>query len=379
MRHERIDNWPTAAEYLKKTRPDDSVYFFSPRRLCATHLFFSDIFPGTVTYAVKANDHVDVLRTLAQAGMTAFDVASVVEMAKVRSVSPNAQLHYHNPVRSQSEIAIAKTFGVRSWSIDCLAELDKLGDLPPGSEIAVRFKLPMQGAAYDFGEKFGTTPENAASLLQAVVARGFVPCLTFHPGTQCTDVEAWARYIHEAARIAEAAQVRIARLNVGGGFASDRGAEMPDLEKSIAHIAMTHAKVFASTLPELVCEPGRSMVANSFAVGLCVKAIRPDGSLILNDGIYGALAEWRDMVAVGSRLIAVYSADGTPKTSPSRPRVVFGPTCDSLDRVDQQIALPNDIEEGDYIVIQGMGAYSLSLACGFNGYGQGAVVKTEDF
>lgn len=121
------------------------------------------------------------------------------------------------------------------------------------------------------------------------------------------------------------------------------------------------------------------MVADSFAVAVRVKSLRPDGSIIMNDGVYGALSEWRDMAAIGSRLINFYDAKGRLKNGPRVPRVVFGPTCDSLDRVKEPMAMPENIVEGDYMGVQGMGAYSMSLACRFNGYGQGAFIKTDTF
>ena len=378
MRHEQIPH-PIEHHIQDAFAAEGTVYAFSPARLRARVSLFQGCFPGLVTYAVKANDHPLVLQTLVDAGMQAFDVASVAEMQRVREVNPTAVLHYHNPVRSRQEIECAKEFGVRSYSIDDKTELDKLGDLPKGSEIAVRFKLPMQGAAYDFGEKFGTTPDVAAELLQIVAARGYVPCLTFHPGTQCTDHTAWARHIKAAVQICEAAGVRIARLNVGGGFAADRGVVYPDLSPVFAEIAQAKDRYFGTEAPELVCEPGRSMVSDSFSVMLSVKAVRPNGAVILNDGIYGALAEWRDMAAIGTRLIRVYDRHGVQRKDELRPRVVFGPTCDSLDRVTQPMALPKSIAEGDMIVVDGMGAYSMSLACEFNGYGAIHVIKLEEF
>ena len=142
---------------------------------------------GLVTYGVKANAHPLVLDNLAAAGLTAFDVASPVEMQAVRAAVPNAVLHYHNPVRSRAEVATAKRFGVQSWSIDSATELDKLGALPPGGEIAVRLHLPVTGAAYDFGMKFGAKPAQVAAFLRWVTERGVTPSLTFHPGTPCTD------------------------------------------------------------------------------------------------------------------------------------------------------------------------------------------------
>jgi ornithine decarboxylase len=379
MRHEQIEKWESAAEFLQTCQPDDPVYFFSPRRLVATHQFFSANFPGQVTYAVKANDHIDVLRALAKNGMAAFDVASIVEMAQVRKISRKAELHYHNPVRSEAEIAAAKSYGIRSWSIDCINEFEKLGTLPQDSEISVRFKLPMHGAAYDFGEKFGATPDVAVDILKRVVMRGYVPCLTFHPGTQCHDTDAWARHVKAAADIANRAGVSIARLNVGGGFAADRGDLLPANLDSFSKLMRARDLAFGRSGPELVCEPGRAMVADSFAVAVRVKSLRPDGSIIMNDGVYGALSEWRDMAAIGSRLINFYDAKGRLKNGPRVPRVVFGPTCDSLDRVKEPMPMPENIVEGDYMVVQGMGAYSMSLACRFNGYGQGAFIKTDTF
>lgn len=378
MRHDLIDEWPTARDYVLAACPDDPVYFFAPSRLRARFATFASAFSGRVTYAVKANDSGDVLRVLAQSGMTAFDVASPVEMAQVRAVAPLAELHYHNPVRSRDEIAQAKRFGIRSWSIDAQNELDKLGVLTPSSEIAVRFKLPMQGAAYDFGEKFGATPDVATALVRAVAARGLVPTLTFHPGTQCRDADAWVRHIRAAGDIARDAGVTLTRLNVGGGFAANRGQGEDDLRQTCEKITAAARSVFGAACPDLVCEPGRSMVGDSFAVGLRVKSLRPDGSVILNDGIYGALAEWRDMGAVGTALVDVFGARGAVRSATVRPTVVFGPTCDSLDRVPDPMPLPVDLQEGDHLLIRGMGAYSQSLACRFNGFGAMHVIKTQE-
>ena len=89
--------------------------------------------------------------------------------------------------------------------------------------------------------------------------------------------------------------------------------------------------------------------------------------LYLNDGIYGAMAEWRDIGPV-KRLEVIRPSGGTIK-SPCADFTVFGPTCDSLDRLPGSIALPRAIKDGDYILISGMGAYSNATCTRFNGYG----------
>lgn len=358
--------------WLTREQPEEPVMFFSPATLHETAARFLRGFPGLVTYAVKANPRPEVLDNLCAAGVGAFDVASPTEMAAVRAVCPDAVLHYNNPVRSRSEVAQARAHGVASWSVDSMAELDKLtglGDV----EIAVRLALPVRGAAYDFGEKFGADPDLAAALLTRVAQMGARPAMTFHPGTQCAVPEAWARYIAACAEIAQAAGVRLTRLNVGGGFAAHRAGPAPDLEAIFARIAQETARCFGpDAAPALVCEPGRAMVNDSYTLATWVKALRGDAALFLNDGIYGALAEWRD-IAPGDR-VQVIAPDGTPRTGAPHPRVIYGPTCDSIDRLPDPLTLPEDTAEGDFVVFSGMGAYSLALATRFNGYGPSRVV-----
>src|SRR6056297_1798086 len=215
-----IPNWPDPKAHLIRHAPDEPTLYFCPAILQATARRFLSGFDGLVTYAVKANPGEEVLGNLVAAGVRAFDVASPREMYAVRAVCPDAVLHYNNPVRSPEEVAVARALGVASASVDCARELEKLSVLPKPTEISVRLALPVAGAAYDFGEKFGVGPERAETLLREVAARGFVPSITFHPGTQCADPAAWGSYISVAADVARAAGVRLARLNVGGGFAS---------------------------------------------------------------------------------------------------------------------------------------------------------------
>jgi ornithine decarboxylase len=370
---QRAETWSDPIAHLARTAPDAPVLYFAPDRLQATARAFQAGFPGLVTYAVKANPGEEVLANLVAAGIAAFDVASPEEMRAVRALCPHAVLHYHNPVRSPAEVAFAATMGVRAYSVDCLRELDKLsGRVARDAEMSVRLALPVRGAAYDFGAKFGLGPDEAAALLREVAARGHVPSLTFHPGTQCADPAAWGAYIGVAAQVARAAGVRLHRLNVGGGFASHRTGQAPDLTPIFTHIGTQVTRHFGADAPALVCEPGRAMVAEAFTLGLRVKAIRAGGAVFLNDGVYGSLTEIR---AIGAPdRVRVIAPDGTERRGAPVARVVFGPTCDSIDRLPDPLPLPGDMAEGDHVLIAGMGAYTRSLSTAFNGYGLRDVV-----
>ncbi|MFW8634110.1 type III PLP-dependent enzyme [Cribrihabitans pelagius] len=360
--------WLSPETHLARSTPDHPILYFAPRVLHEVAARFQAGFPGLVTYAVKANPHPAVLSNLVAAGITAFDVASPAEMAAVRAASPDAVMHYNNPMRSGAEIAAGIDHGAASWSVDEAGELEKLSAVPRSCEIAVRFALPVKGAAYDFGSKFGAAPEEAVALLKQVAAGGWTPALCFHPGTQCEDEAAWVEYIHAARRIVDAAGVRIARLNVGGGFAANRDGEAPDLERVFAAIVRAAEQAFGPEGPQLICEPGRAMVSESFTLAARIKGMRQGGGVVfLNDGIYGGLVDIRDMGLPGR--VEVVGACGRRRTGARKPRVVFGPTCDSLDRLPDGLPLPEDTAAGDYVLFPGLGAYSSAMSTQFNGYG----------
>jgi len=361
--------WNSPSDYLQSRAPDHPVHFFAPSALQSQARRFLDGFNGLVTYAVKANPEQAVLSNLLAAGVTAFDVASPNEIHLLRKIAPYAVLHYNNPVRSKSEIAFAHEAGVKSYSVDGFREFAKIKDIipPTGVEISVRIKLPVSGAVYDFGAKFGATPEKAIELLRRVKSAGYIPSITFHPGTQCEDPNAWETYITEAAAIARAAEVTIKRLNVGGGFPAKTANGTPDLEHFFTVIDKAVTKAFPIR-PALVCEPGRALVAQSFSHATRVKSINDNGDIYLNDGIYGGLSEFP--VLDVQRSYTVLPPIGEQRGKTNNRSQVFGPTCDSLDVLPHKLRLPIDIADDDYIIFQNMGAYVKGVTTNFNGYGQ---------
>ncbi|MBC2835708.1 type III PLP-dependent enzyme [Paragemmobacter straminiformis] len=363
--------WTNPTEFLRNQQPENPVLFFSPSALQAAARRFIDGFPGMVTYAVKSNPGEEVIENLAAAGIRGYDCASAFEIDLIRRLAPDAAIHYNNPVRARAEILHAVEKGVKSYSVDSKSELAKLIELVPtaDTEISVRFKLPVSGAAYNFGAKFGATVELATELLKTVAEAGFIPSITFHPGTQCTDPAAWETYIRTAADIARDAGVTIARLNVGGGFPSHRlSGVLPQLEATFQLIDRVATESFGDERPLLVCEPGRALCGDAFTLAARIKALRDDTHVFLNDGVYGSLTEL-PLIGVIDR-IEVLSPNGDRRQGPTVPRIVFGPTCDSVDRLPGEVPLPADIHEGDYVIVQGMGAYSVVTNSRFNGFGE---------
>ena len=63
--------WSCPGAHIRSSEPDEALLFFAPQVLQATARRFQERFPGLVTYAVKANDAVEVLENLVAAGLTA--------------------------------------------------------------------------------------------------------------------------------------------------------------------------------------------------------------------------------------------------------------------------------------------------------------------
>ena len=373
-----------ALEISRRLAPEEALFCFSATQLRARAERFMTGFPGTVSFAVKSNSSRPVLSTLAAAGLQHWDVASVHEMAAVRAVSPDAILHYHNPVKSRREIADAyKIHGCRRFAVDSREELAKIGDLAAGDkdiEIAVRLVLPRErtSSAHDFSTKFGAPDHICVDLLRDTVARGFKPMLTFHPGSQARDPKTFARHIEAAARIAKTAGIPIAKLNVGGGFpASYLRSKVGPLSGFFTTIAKAATRAFGKgSEPLLECEPGRGLVADCMSLLTRVKLVCSDGDdIFINDGVYGGLMEYMQVNELQPPFRVI--REGQIVAGETKPWKVFGPTCDPFDVLPHQLDLPVELREDDYIEFGTLGAYGLATSTRFNGYGNHEIVEVE--
>jgi ornithine decarboxylase len=372
-----------AGDVARKLAPDMPVFCYSGAALRARAALFMQGFPGEVSYAVKANPAPHVLETLAGAGITMWDVASLEEMAAVRSASRSARFHYHNPVKSRTEIREAYVrFDCRRFAVDCREELDKISEVVGQSadiEIAVRFVLKREAnaSAHDFSSKFGANEAEAASLLREAAGRGYRVVLTFHPGSQCRSPEAYERHIVAAHRIAAEAQVELAALNVGGGFPGDYpNSPAPSLKAYFEIIGATCDRQFGAGV-KLECEPGRGLVASSHSLLARIKLVRNGTDIFLNDGVYGALLECAQVPELMPRVRALKS--GQALRGSECEYTVYGPTCDPLDVLPHQLKLPAGLREGDYLEFCALGAYGAATATRFNGYGTRDVVPVASW
>lgn len=375
-----VKEFSTVRAMVEALTPSYPVYCLRPEIIADSAKRFVSQFPGRVLYALKCNPHPEIVRALYRAGIRHFDTASLPEIAQVRESFPDAGCYFMHPVKTRAVIGTAsRVYNVDTYVIDHPRELEKILDETDGGEgvtIFVRIKTPpVEGTLYHLAAKFGAEVDEAASMLREAKSRGCQVGIAFHVGSQCLVPGAYREALKLVGETLAQAKVDIAGLDVGGGFPAEYiGTNMPPLEDFIHEIEAGVKELGLRRDCVLMCEPGRALVAH--AVSLVVQVqLRKNDQLYINDGIYGSLSE---MVDAGIRLPArLIRLKGEP-SSETREFVLNGPTCDSLDVLPSTFALPADAEEGDWIEIDRVGAYSHALATHFNGFHPETLVTVHD-
>ena len=376
VRAEALPRFASIEELIRREKPIEPFYALHPEKFRVAARRFLDAFPGDTLFAIKSNPAPHVLDQVYAAGIRHFDTASLAEIEIVKNRFPDAQCHFMAPVRAAGAAHAAFTkHNVRDYVVDCDYELDKLLAETKGGptlRVFVRIATPLGGAVLELSSKFGTTPDDAARLLKRVVEAGATPALTFHVGSQCLSPFSYAQAIEMARRTAGTAGVKIAALDIGGGFPGPyMGNDVPPY-----HWYFDTIKEALATLPEgeklpVMCEPGRALVAEGLSLVTQV-ILRKGDKLYINDGIYGSFDELTLPGWVADYPIRVFALDGKGRVlaehDGSKPFRVYGPTCDTLDVLPRPLMLPEEIGPGDFIVFDAIGAYSVAVRTNFNGF-----------
>lgn len=376
----RTTRYPSSLDALRDLKPSYPVMCLRPETLRARTRVFLDAFPGRVLYAVKCNPLPSVLRAVHDAGVRDFDTASLPEIAQVSELLPDSECYFHHPVKSRAAIRSAyHVYGVRHFTIDHGDELEKVvaetraGDMT----IHVRFATPPATASFHLSAKFGAAPRDAADLLSSAARRGLAVGLSFHVGSQCLAPEAYEVALRLAETVIDDAGVSLAFLNVGGGFPVDYpDLEPPPLDDYFEAIRAGLARLDLPAGCEVLCEPGRALVADGCSLLLQVQ-LRRGERLYVNDGVYGSLSDlhWTKDLDPPVRLLRL---DGPVDDRATAAFTIYGPTCDSMDVLPLPWRLPADAREGDWIEVGQMGAYSTAVSTNFNGLKLETFVEVDE-
>ena len=327
---------------------------------------------ASVFYAVKANPADEIVKRLAGLG-ACFDTASLgeIDLCLAHGVEP-ARLSFGNTIKKQRDIAAAYDRGVRLFAFDSEEELVKLAEAAPGARVFCRILVDCSGAEWPLSRKFGCEIPMAADLLVRAKDLGLDPFgISFHCGSQQTDLAQFDKAIAEAARLFASVAARgiaLRMVNVGGGFPSRYHSDVPPII-SYGQAIRASLKRHFKQMPELIVEPGRYIVGDAGVITSEVVLVAHKGGdderrwVYLDVGKFHGLAETMDE-AIKYRLLTPH--DGGETT----PVVLAGPTCDSADILYEKAdyRLPKALKAGDKVLILSTGAYTTTYSSvAFNG------------
>jgi ornithine decarboxylase len=331
--------------------------------------------PGVdLHYALKPLPHAAVIDVLRREG-ACFDLATNGEVELVRrlGVDPQRCIHTH-PIKRDSDIRTALAYGVTTFVVDNPDELRKFVKFRARASVLIRVSFRSRAAVVDLSRKFGCDPEAVPALLAlAAELQVGVAGLSFHVGSQASSPDMHVRAIEVCAELIAAAASRgleLHTLDIGGGFPVDYVQRSIAIEDFCAPIqAALRAR---GPGLRIIAEPGRFIAAPAgMAVASVMGRALRDGRwwYYLDDGVYGSYS---------GRLFdhATYPLEVPGRDGPLFPSVLAGPTCDSIDVIEEHIELPK-LEVGDLVVGRSMGAYTWASASEFNFFPKATVLALD--
>jgi ornithine decarboxylase len=374
-----MQKFKTVDELVNQLKPEKPIYCIRKKSIQSASTYFRNKFPGKVLYAVKTNSHPEVLKTIVESGIENFDVASIQEIKDIRAIAPNAKCSYMHTVKSRESIKEAYfNYNIKAFSLDTKDELIKIietTDQAKDLELFVRVAVSNEHAEIDLSKKFGALTSEAIGLLRLTKQYSKKVGLSFHVGSQCMHPISYAKGIADIGNIIRKTKIIPDYINIGGGFPAIYPDLVPQsLDSYFEEIKKGLLNLKLEKLPEILCEPGRALVAESGSTIVRVN-LRKKQKLYINDGTYGTLFDaGTPNIVYPSRLIKSGKAISKKLTAFD----FYGPTCDSMDYMKGPFLLPNNIKENDYIELGQLGAYGLTFRTQFNGFYSNEIYEVED-
>jgi ornithine decarboxylase len=324
-----------------------------------------------IFYAIKANPAPEILRLLVDLGGS-FDVASPAEIDMCLAAGARPErISYGNTVKKRADIAYAHSVGVQVFTFDSDGELEKLIDGAPGCTAVCRIRVEVGDCDWPLTRKFGTSPAQAALLLQRAAAAGLATGVSFHVGSQQRDPFAWDEALEAAAAVFDTLRARgvePAVINVGGGFPAHYLDGVPAIASyGVAIQRSLRERLGHFPALRVMAEPGRYLVGDAgvMQTEVVLVAERTPGErwVYVDVGLFGGLAETLEE-AIRYRI-------RTPRSGVATGVAIAGPTCDSADVLYEKAGyqLPSDLREGDFVQFLSTGAYTTTYSSvGFNGF-----------
>jgi ornithine decarboxylase len=362
-----VDVFDIISTVLEGNVSEDAFFIVDIGKVIRQYEKWTELLPDVKPYyALKCNPNPVVIKILADLGCN-FDCASKNEIASVLAVTEPDRIIFANPCKMSNQIKYARAVDVDMMTFDTDYELYKIKLYHPNANLILRIKVNDEGSRCKFSCKFGCPMDDVVRLLGVANALSLtIVGFSFHVGSGCNDPTKYSDAINDAISCAKIAKEKYNMvteiIDIGGGFEQDTFEEAANVIRNLTKEYPDY---------KFIAEPGRFMVCNShtLVVNVIGKKALPDKEFVyyLNDGVYGSFN-------------CIFFDHVTPEVCPFNERDgpryksrIFGPTCDSIDKISDEVYLP-ELAIGEWCYIENFGAYTTAAASTFNGFQQTQVV-----
>ena len=338
-----------------------------------------DSFPyAHIYYAMKANPGEPVLKLLAEMGSN-FDIASRYELDKILSLGVESfRLSYGNTIKKPRDITYFYEKGVRLFATDSKDDLKAIAENAPGSKVYVRVLVETSATAdWPLSRKFGCHPDMAYDLIVMARDLGLVPYgISFHVGSQQRDIGQWndaiAKTKYLFTSLEEEEGIKLSMINMGGGFPASYIDPTNELSEYASEITRYLSDDFGDDIPEIILEPGRSLVGDSGILTSEVILTSRKNNTALARWVYIDAGKFNGLIETLDEAIKYPVITNKDESGVKESEVIIaGPTCDSMDIMyeNAKYKLPTTLKSGDKIYWLSTGAYTSTYASvEFNGF-----------
>jgi len=363
-------------DYIEDNQSERAFYLIDLGEIIKSFSKWITLLPNVKPYyAVKCNPNIAILDALANLGAN-FDCASQAEIKTIIELTNDpSRIIFANPCKMSSQIRYARANDVDLMTFDCEEELYKIKLYHPYAKLVLRLAVDDSKSMCKFNKKFGCKLNQVLELLTiSKTLKLDVVGFSFHVGSGCSSSDNYYKAIEDcknAADIAKTIGIHISIIDIGGGFPGvDRTIRFEDIAKRVNDgINDFFSDELANGSVKFISEPGRYFAEKTHTLVLNVigKKIITDDSgekmivYYLNDGIYGSFN-------------CIYFDHNIPTILPFNERDgklyksrLFGPTCDSIDLIADEIMLP-ELAISEIVYVENFGSYTVAASSNFNGF-----------
>lgn len=359
-------------DFVKNKETEEAFFIIDLGEVQKAYKNWCSLLPNVKPYyAIKCNPNQAIVETLSLLGAN-FDCASKNEIEQVLKLTNDpSRIIYANPCKAISHIKYAHDNGVNMMTFDCEEELYKIQKYHPNAQAVIRIAVDDSQSVCRFNEKFGCHLDEVENLLHIAKSRSInVIGISFHVGSGCKSPKSFYNALVDTKKaydIAKSIGFDFTIIDIGGGFHGDNYGSFVEISQNINDAIK---ELFHDIRDiQFIAEPGRYFCQSSHTLVLNVigNKVRyeEDNNMkfiyYLNDGIYGSF----NCIFFDHYLpvILPIKARGSERYN----SVVYGPSCDCIDRICNDIMLP-ELFVGDWVYVEKFGAYTSAASSNFNGF-----------